>query len=76
VRLHGRTLRVEIGPDATTYELGEGPPLRIGHFDDELVLRPGRQSARTPPLADPGPRPAQPDGRAPRPFETALRAEA
>lgn len=76
VRLHGRTLRVDIRPDATVYELGEGPPLRIGHFDDELELRPGRQTARTPPLADPGPRPAQPAGRAPRPFSTALHVEA
>jgi alpha,alpha-trehalose phosphorylase len=72
IRLHGRTLRVDVGPDATGYELGEGPPLAIRHFDDELVLRPGRTTMPTPPLPDAGARPTQPVGRAPRSFDAAL----
>lgn len=72
IRLHGRTLRVEVGLDATIYELGEGPPLTIRHFDDEVVLQQGRTTMPVPPLPDAGVRPTQPLGRAPRSFDAAL----
>nr|WP_274607053.1 glycosyl hydrolase family 65 protein [Agrococcus sp. KRD186] len=73
IRVEGRMLRVDVRPDATSYLLHEGPPLRVRHFDDELELEPGRTAtAPTPPLPPPGPRPAKPAGRAPRPFDEAL----
>lgn len=73
IRVEGRMLRVDVRPDATSYRLHEGPPLRVRHFGDELVLEPGRTATgATPPLAPPGPRTAQPAGRAPRSFGEAL----
>lgn len=73
MRVEGRMLRVDVRADAASYRLSEGPPLRVRHFGDELVLEPGSTvSAATPPLAPPGPRPAQPSGRTPRSFDEAL----
>jgi alpha,alpha-trehalose phosphorylase len=73
IRLGGHTLRLEIRPEATTYELHGGPPVMVHHFGDPVELLPGHPlTAPTPPLPDPGPRPTQPEGRAPRPFAEAL----
>ncbi len=70
IRVEGRMLHVDVRPGATAYRLGEGPPLRVRHFGEELVLEAGRTAtAATPPLPDPGPRPSQPPGRAPRRFD-------
>lgn len=73
VRIHGCILRVEIAPSSTTYRLASGEPVTITHFDEEVVLEPGRPvTLDTPALAPPGPRPTQPHGRAPRPAAEAF----
>ena len=67
IRVAGRTLRVDVTSDATTYSIQSGPPLTIRHFDEVVEVEPG-QSRRllTPPLEDPGPAPTQPRGRSPQ----------
>lgn len=67
MRVRGHTLRVEVEQDSVTYRLADGPALGIRHFGEDVTLTAG-EAARlsTPPLADPGPRPTQPRGRAPR----------
>lgn len=67
MRVRGHTLRVDVEQDAVTYRLTDGPALGIRHFDEDVTLTAG-EAARlsTPPLPDPGPRPTQPRGRAPR----------
>jgi len=67
VRVAGSVLRVDVGADATTYELvGEGT-LRIRHFGDVVDLEPGTPvRLNTPSQSEPGPRPSQPPGRSPR----------
>ncbi|MBO3662357.1 glycoside hydrolase family 65 protein [Microbacterium stercoris] len=73
IRIGGRTLHLDITPETTLYRLTSGPELGIEHFGRELVLRPGAETtAANPPAAAPGPRPAQPASRAPRPFSTAF----
>jgi len=73
IRIQGRTLHLDITPTATTYRLSDGPPLNVKHFDEALVLEPGRTAtAPTPPPTIADTRPTQPAGRAPRPFETAF----
>ena len=73
VKLQGRTLRLDIGSDSTTYHLSAGPPLTLHHFDEAIELGAGEaRTVATPPLADPGPRPAQPPGREPRDFASAF----
>jgi alpha,alpha-trehalose phosphorylase len=74
IKLSGATLRLDIGPDATTYRLsGDGPPLTVHHFGDPVELLAGHPlTLPTPPMPDPGPRPTQPKHRAPRPFAEAL----
>lgn len=60
-------LRVEVEPDAVTYRLAVGPQLSLRHFDEEVTLEAGSPlRLGIPPLPDPGPRPTQPRGRAPR----------
>ncbi len=73
IHWHGRTLRVEIAPDATTYRISAGEPLTIRHFGEPLELMPEKDViAPTPPLPDPGERPTQPKGREPRDFAAAF----
>jgi alpha,alpha-trehalose phosphorylase len=75
VRIHGCTLRIDVTSDSTTYRLSSGSPLTIRHFDEELVLEPGREvTASTPPPLSPGPQPTQPRGREPRNAREAFRA--
>ncbi|MFD5214835.1 glycoside hydrolase family 65 protein [Microbacterium sp. NPDC058345] len=67
IRVDGDILRVEVSADATLYSLEGEVPLTIRHFGREVVLQPGDPvRLTTPPLADPGPAPTQPRGRAPR----------
>ncbi|WP_424463648.1 glycoside hydrolase family 65 protein [Pseudoclavibacter helvolus] len=74
--VQGRRLHVEIRPESTTYLLSAGDPLRVRHFDAELELTAGHAvTADTPSLAAPGPAPAQPEHRAPRPFAEAMREQ-
>ncbi|HEY6799990.1 MAG TPA: glycosyl hydrolase family 65 protein, partial [Agromyces sp.] len=73
VKIQGRTLRLDVRPEETTYRLSAGPPLTLHHFDDAIELVAGEaHRAATPPLSDPGPRPAQPPGREPRDFAAAF----
>ncbi|GAA4064404.1 glycoside hydrolase family 65 protein [Agromyces indicus] len=73
IRFCGRVLRVDASTDATTYTLVEGEPVTVRHFDEAVELEVHRPTTRaTPPLPDPGPRPTQPKGRAPRPFGEAF----
>lgn len=70
IRVGGRTLRLDIRPEATAYRLSEGPPLLVYHFGRQIELSGGRATTvPTPPLPPPGPRPTQPAGRAPRAFD-------
>jgi alpha,alpha-trehalose phosphorylase len=73
VKVEGRTLRLDVRPDATTYLLSDGPTLTLRHFDDDIELEAGAErTVETPPLPDPGPRPAQPPGREPSDFMSAF----
>ncbi|MEL5989807.1 glycoside hydrolase family 65 protein [Microbacterium phosphatis] len=73
IRVAGRTLHLDITPEATEYRLASGPDLAVHHFDRPLVLRAGVASVAPTPPADPaGPRPTQPPGRAPRAFAEAF----
>ncbi|WP_214465685.1 glycoside hydrolase family 65 protein [Microbacterium flavescens] len=66
VRVTGRTLRVDVEPDAATYRLSEGPALSIRHFGETVVVDPGVACRRAIPAAsDPGPAPSPPPGREP-----------
>ena len=67
MRVRGHTLRVDVEQDAVTYRLTDGPGLEIRHYDEEVALEAGEAARLSiPPLPDPGPRPTQPRGRAPR----------
>ena len=73
ITFRGRVLRVDTSTDATTYTLVDGDTATVRHFDEQVELEPGRPvTLPTPPLPDPGPRPTQPKGRAPRPFAEAF----
>ncbi|WP_394279370.1 glycoside hydrolase family 65 protein [Microbacterium sp.] len=76
IRVHGRTLRVDVTPDATTYRISAGESLTIQHFGQEVVLAPDTAvTVPTPPLSDPGERPVQPRSREPRDFTQAFATE-
>ncbi|MDN3309410.1 glycosyl hydrolase family 65 protein [Microbacterium oryzae] len=73
IRVQGHMLRLDIGREATTYRAVDSTPLVVRHFGEELLLQPGAAvTMPTPPLGDPGPRPEQPRGCAPRDFEAAF----
>jgi alpha,alpha-trehalose phosphorylase len=73
IRVDGRSLRLDISPDATQYLLGEGPALTVHHHGARLELRAGTPTtAATPPQPDRGERPQQPPGRRPRDFDVAF----
>ena len=73
IRWQGRTLHLEIAPDATTYRVSAGEPMSIRHFGEAVELTSGTDvTMPTPALPDPGERPTQPKGREPRPFAEAL----
>jgi alpha,alpha-trehalose phosphorylase len=74
IKLSGATLRLDIRPEWTTYHLSDGPPVTVHHFGEPVELEAEHPlTLPTPPLPDPGPRPTQPKGRAPRDFADALR---
>jgi alpha,alpha-trehalose phosphorylase len=61
----GRRLRVEVGPEAATYELMSGDPLRVEHHGEPLDLAPGeRRRLAYPPLPAGSAEVAPPPGRA------------
>src|SRR5439155_13336963 len=63
----GRRLRVEVTATEATYRLLEGPPLKVRHHGEEVMLQVNEPGTRPIPKIQAGPRPSQPPGRAPRP---------
>ncbi|MQA73069.1 MAG: family 65 glycosyl hydrolase [Solirubrobacterales bacterium] len=62
-----RLIEVEVGASAATYTLLDGDPLEVAHHGESLTLKTDRATSKPiPHLDDPGPRPQQPPGRAPR----------
>jgi len=62
----GRHLRVEITPEAATYELLTGSTLEIHHWDAPLTARPGAPASAPIPPPSSIPTLRQPPGRAPQ----------
>ncbi len=60
-------LRVEVRATEATYSLLEGPPLRVSHHGEEILLSVDGAVTRPIPPIQAGPRPTQPPGRAPAP---------
>ncbi|WP_020134713.1 glycoside hydrolase family 65 protein [Streptomyces sp. 351MFTsu5.1] len=65
LRLLGRCLRVEIGPDKATYTLVSGAPLTISHHGTPLTLNGDDPVVRAVPAPRDRPAPDQPPHRAP-----------
>jgi alpha,alpha-trehalose phosphorylase len=66
VLIRGQRLRVEVTDTEASYAVNDGKPLDIRHHGDRVRLLPGKtQTCGIPPLAETGPRPRQPPGRAP-----------
>ncbi|NLP83249.1 glycoside hydrolase family 65 protein [Microbacterium sp. CFH 90308] len=67
ILVEGRTLRVDVEPDATTYRLSAGAPLDLRHFGVLHTVEAGVPlELPTPALPAPSATPSQPRGRAPR----------
>ena len=64
IRYRGRRLRVTVERREATYELLEGPGLRVAHHGVEFLLE-GHPVAHPLPALVPGPEPTQPAGREP-----------
>ncbi|MEW2620377.1 glycosyl hydrolase family 65 protein [Streptomyces sp. NPDC048106] len=65
VEFRGRRLRVEIGPDKTTYALLAGPPLTLRHHGDPVTVTTSEPAVRAVPPAARRAAPEQPRHRAP-----------
>ena len=65
VLIRGRRLHVEVTHPQARYELDDGEPLTIIHYDQELKLLPDKAQTRPIPALPPRPRPSQPPGREP-----------
>ncbi len=63
----GRRLRVEVHRERASYVLLGGEPLTVGHHGREITVTEHVHTHVIPRAPDPGPRPAQPHGRAPVP---------
>lgn len=73
VRLHGSVIDLDIAPTEATYRVRSGPPLRIRHFDESVLLESGREIRLAIPAApEPAAPPEQPRGRAPIPASRAF----
>jgi alpha,alpha-trehalose phosphorylase len=64
---HGCHLRVEVRATEATYHLLDGPPLKVCHHGEEILLSVDGAVTRPIPPIQAGPRPIQPPGRAPAP---------
>ncbi len=65
VQVKGSTLKVQITPGSTSYELSSDGPLTISHHGEDLEIEPGSPQERPNPRPASRPRPAQPRGREP-----------
>jgi alpha,alpha-trehalose phosphorylase len=61
----GCRLRVEVTATEATYRLLDGPPLKVRHHGEEILLQVDRPVSRPIPDIQAGPRPTQPPGRPP-----------
>ncbi len=67
VIFRGTRLRVDVTKDEATYAVLAGEPLEIAHHGEPITVSADAPATRPiPPLADPGPAPTQPRGRAPQ----------
>jgi alpha,alpha-trehalose phosphorylase len=71
VSVQHRRLRVEIEPDATTYQLLRGEPLQLLHDGEPVTVATGNPVLRPTHKVPPSEPPAQPIGRAPLRHRTA-----
>jgi alpha,alpha-trehalose phosphorylase len=71
VSVQHRRLRVEIRPDATTYQLLRGEPLQLLHDGEPVTVATGNPVLRPTHKVPPSEPPAQPMGRAPLRHRTA-----
>jgi alpha,alpha-trehalose phosphorylase len=62
----GSRFGVEIGPDAASYRLLDGPPVRTAHHGEPLTIPAGEPVTRPIPPPPSHPAPRQPPGREPR----------
>jgi alpha,alpha-trehalose phosphorylase len=63
----GSRLRVEVTATEATYRLLDGPPLKVRHHGEEILLSMDEPVTRSIPPIKAGPRPTQPPGREPAP---------
>jgi alpha,alpha-trehalose phosphorylase len=64
IRYQSSSIRVRVRHKDVTYELVDGPPLEIVHYDETIVV--DKPVTREWHVEDPGPEPRQPPGRGPR----------
>ena len=65
ITFRGSRLRVEVMAESATYRLLDGPPLKLHHHGEEVLLAVDGTVTRSIPAIQAGPRPSQPEGRAP-----------
>ena len=71
VQYRGSRLRIEVDAQNVTYRLLDGPPQKVFHHGDEILLTENEAISRDIPELpiEVGPRPTQPPGREPIPRE-------
>jgi alpha,alpha-trehalose phosphorylase len=65
VQFRGRHLHVNVTRQAAQYELTDGEPLEVRHYDTTLKLTAGKPQSQAIPAIPVRPRPSQPPGREP-----------
>jgi alpha,alpha-trehalose phosphorylase len=65
LQVKGNTLKVQVSPGSTRYELSGGDPLSISHHGEQLQVGSDQPQHRPNPRPTPRLRPAQPPGREP-----------
>jgi alpha,alpha-trehalose phosphorylase len=65
VMIKGYSLKVQVTPNSTRYELTGGEPLAISHHGEQLLIGPDHPQQRPNPRPAVRPRPGQPPGREP-----------
>lgn len=73
IMFHGSRLRVEVTATEATYRLLDGPPLKVRHHGEEILLDVDARVTRPIPPIKAGPRPPQPPGRVPIPRKAGAR---
>jgi alpha,alpha-trehalose phosphorylase len=66
LQFRGSRIRVEVRAREAMYRLLDGPPLKVQHYDEEILLSTEGSVRRPIPPIHAGPRPSQPPGRAPQ----------